>query len=217
MFTRHAALLALVVSASLSPRSLRGQSLGTTAVGLIAGVSRTTLGGKDVAADIESRTNVLAGLSFVHANSARLHVEVDGLYARKGFRSPGATSTFDFTATYLEVPLLLRLNIAPERQLRPFVAGGTAVSVRLGCRGVTTSSTGSVTLSCDNLVARSGLDVNKTDVAAVLGGGVEFPVGAAQLTLATRYTMGFSRVIGGNDNYNRALSFYVGLAKARRE
>ena len=146
-----------------------------------------------------------------------VQLEIDALYARKGFRSTGATSTFDFSSAYLEIPLLLRLEFAPNRRLRPFIVAGPAFGAQIDCGGTTTSSSGTLDLNCAELEARSGIVVKKTDVSAVLGGGIGFPIGAAHLTLATRYTMGFLSVIGNNDNHNGALSFYVGLGRARRD
>lgn len=217
MTHRRAALyaVALLIFTTV-PQLLIAQSDGPT-LSVIVGLSRTTLGGKDAAADLKPRTGALAGVSVIYGLKAKAKLEIDALYSRKGFRSHGPVSTFAFSASYLEIPLLFRLDLTPDARLRPFLVAGPAFGAQLDCNGVTTSSTGTFSVNCPDLVSRSGIAVKKTDLSAVLGGGVAFPVGAVQLTLAARYTVGFLNVIGDTDNHNRALSFYIGLGKGRRE
>ena len=208
--------VALLLGSSCAS-SLHAQTDPSPTLSLIGGVSSTTLVGKDAADNLNRRQGVLAGLSVVYSLTSMVQLEIDALYARKGFRSTGATSTFDFSSAYLEIPLLLRLEFAPNRRLRPFIVAGPAFGAQIDCGGTTTSSSGTLDLNCAELEARSGIVVKKTDVSAVLGGGIGLPIGAVHLTLATRYTMGFLSVIGNNDNHNGALSFYVGLGRARRD
>jgi len=188
-------------------------ALHAQTLGVLGGWSRTTLAGTDVPPGLEHRTGFLTGLSVMYALSSHASLEVDALYASKGYQSKTTNNTFDFSSSYLEIPLLLRIALVPAARVRPFVVAGPAFSAQLDCHGTNTSSTGSVDINCTDLVARSGILVKKTDVSAVLGGGVELPLGAVEITIATRYTMGFASVIGNNDNHNRALSVYVGLSK----
>ncbi|MEQ1690609.1 MAG: porin family protein [Gemmatimonas sp.] len=208
-------LFAVALLVWLPTRVLCAQTARSATVGVIGGFSLTTLAGKDAADDLEGRTGILAGLSVVFSFSSRTNLEVDGLYTKKGFRSTSATSTFDFVATYIEVPLLLRIDLAPEARVRPFLSAGPAFSARFACEGTTTTTSTQYTLRCDELAARSGINVMKTDLSGVISGGLAIPAGRVDLTLATRYTIGFSSVIGNNDNHNRALSVYFGLARAR--
>jgi len=213
----HALLIVVALLAELPCAvGLRAQGTRSATVGVIGGVATTSFVGKDAADDLERRIGVLAGLSAVFATASRVQVEIDGLYATKGFRSPGPSGYFDFSASYLEVPVLLRLSFAPDSRLRPFIAAGPAFGLRLDCGATIVSSAGTSNVTCGDLEKAMATKVTKTDVSGVLGAGLEFPFGAVQSTLAVRYSRGFSSVLGG-DNHFRALSFYVGLSKARRK
>lgn len=211
--------LVLIVALLAEPQvsaGLRAQSVPSVSVGVIGGVATTSLVGKDAANDLERRSGVLAGLSAVFATPSRMQVEIDALYATKGWRSSGPGSTFDFTASYLEIPVLLRLSLAPGARVRPFLAGGPAFGMRLACSAEVTSTIGVDKLTCDDLERGLDAKVGKTDLSGVLGAGVEFPLGSMQATLAARYSRGFSSVLGDRDNHFQSFSVHFGITKARR-
>lgn len=217
---RKSLALSLVVALfAESPISvgLRAQSARSTTVGVIGGAATTTMMGKDAADDLERRRGVLGGLSVVFSGSSAVQLEIDGLYATKGFRSSGSSSAFNFTAGYVEVPVLLRLRLASGARVVPFVAAGPAFGMRIACSAEQTAPTGTANVSCGELERAWRMKIGKSDVSGVLGAGVELPIGSLQGTLATRYTRGFSSVIGELDNHFQAVSFYVGLSRARRK
>jgi hypothetical protein len=196
------------------PKPTQSSRLAT--VGILAGMSLTTLAGKDAADDLERRTRPLAGVFVVIDLATRIQLEIDALYSAKGFRSPGTTSHADFSLGYLELPALLRVNLAPNSRVQPFIAAGAAFGYRVACDVSTVTPTISGSLGCDDVVVSDPLNVSTTDFSGVLGAGVDILAGPARFTLATRFTRGFTSVFDGRKNHNEAFSIYVGVARAKQ-
>lgn len=214
----HRALLLVVAlfAETQVAASLPAQGARSVTVGVIGGVATTSLVGKDAADDLERRIGVLAGLSAVFATPSRFQIEIDGLYATKGWRSSGQSSTLDFTASYVEMPVLLRLSLARGARIRPFLTVGPAFGMRIACNSELTSSIGTEKLTCDEFERNADVEVGKTDLSTVVGAGVVFPLGSIEGTLAARYSRGLSSVIGDRDNHFQSFSVQFGIAKARR-
>lgn len=214
----HALVLIVALLAQTQAAvGLHAQSMPPVTVGVIGGVATTSLVGKDAADDLESLRGVLAGVSAVFATRSKVQIEIDGLYATKGFRSKGPASSFDFTASYVEMPVLVRLSLAPGARVRPFLAAGPAFGMRIACNVELTSTIGTQDWTCRDFERSANTDVGKTDLSGVLGAGVELPLGSMQGTVAARYTRGFSSVLGDHDNHFEAFSIYVGLSRTRRK
>ena len=210
-------VLGALLAESQVSSDLWAQTARSVSLGVIGGAATTALVGKDAADDLERRTGAFAGVSAVFSTPSRIQVELDGLYATKGWRSLGSASSFDFTVSYIEVPVLLRLSLAPAARARPFVAAGPAFGIRIGCGAELTSAIGTDKLTCADFERTSNIEVGKTDLSGVLGAGVEFPIGSTmQSTLAARYSRGFSSVLGGLENHFQTFGMYVGLSWVRR-
>lgn len=210
------AVCALLFVTPLAPiRSQEPATAPSIAFGVIAGVSSTGLAGKEAAPDLARITGLLAGFSFVAPLMIpRVDAEVDALYSAKGFRSPGAqSSSVKLMIGYFEVPVLIRLNLAPSARVRPFIAAGPSIGYRARCKGE--SRLGNTTRNLDCLFD-TVVEFNRIDVSGVIGAGVVVPAGSALFTVGTRFTRGFSNVFADqNGNHNEAVSLYVGLSKAR--
>lgn len=204
-----AAALAIIVTPLAT---MRAQSSRAIHVGVIAGVAQSNLKGEDASEDLKPVSRPLAGISLVFAGASKAQLEIDGLYVAKGFRSEGNASSFELNAKYLEIPLLLRLSAMREKSARPFIAIGPAFGVRIGCSFESTAGAVSTSRSCDDAALGAGFEIAKSDLSGTIGAGVDINAGKGQLTLATRYTRGFSKALGDANNYNRSLAVFAGFS-----
>jgi len=202
---------------SLHAESLSAQSKQSKTFGLIGGVALSTMTGEQAARDLTRHTGLMAGVSLVMSSAARMALEIDGLYVTRGFQSTGPTSSFDLSAGYIEVPLLVRVQFYRESTVKPFLAFGPSVGVKVSCSVSVKAVGASSSSSCDDLLATNGPSISSTDFSGVLGGGVEFNASAALVTLGARYSRSFTSALDDEDNHFNVIGFYVGLAKGRRK
>ena len=116
---------------------------------------------------------------------------------------------------YLEVPLLLRYDIAAPQRVGGFVLGGLGLGFRTGCSvSATTHSTGQTqTVTCSELerLSNGSVTFKSFDPGAIVGAGLRVAVGREQLVLTSQYEIGLTQVQSGIDAKNRALTFGFGL------
>jgi len=100
----------------------------------------------------------------------------------------GANERF-LSVDYLEVPVLLRFDLAPERLIMPHVLIGPAFSVKQRER-YEVRGTGATSYETDNL--------KKFDTGIVLGAGIEFGQGLNGWMIEGRFTHGLSPIEYGS-------------------
>jgi len=173
-------------------------------IGVLGGLSLATLAGSNVT-DVSNRTGFQAGLYLtLHMNHA-WSIEPEALYTQQGASSQGATLKMN----YLQVPVLLRWDVASHNPVHPFFIAGPSAALQVGCD---VSGSGS-SMSCDDFNQQNGGGFQKKsfDVLGVAGAGLGFNFGATQMSVGARYNYGFSDTFQGNDIKNRYFSVLLGM------
>ncbi len=105
-------------------------------------------------------------------------------------------ATFGVNLSYLEVPLLVRLDAAATRRWRPFAVLGPSFAYRTDCRQTVLSSGRGDETDCDeerNNFLRPELPGNgdffrKTDFGGVIGDGITTAASGRDLSVQLRYS-----------------------------
>lgn len=197
-------LPAQVISANASP----------VRVGILAGASSTTIGGKD-ADDAERRTGFLAGLYLVKPLSGSLALRPEVLWSQKGagttLSEAGTTVDADLKLSYLDLPVLLQFEPATTSTIRPHLYAGPSFGFKADCSLEVTIGDVTDESDCD-----SDFDIKSFDMGGVIGGGIGFPLGTISATIGARYQHGFSDIARDAKVNNRVLSLYASLEFGRR-
>ena len=214
----HAVLLGVTaLVGSLHPVTLPAQSMQSKTFGIIVGAALSNMNGDEAASDLETHTGMMAGVSLVMSSAARMALEIDGLYVARGFKSSGASSSFDLAAGFIEVPLVVRVQFARASSVKPFLSFGPSVGFRVSCSVSVKAAGASSSSSCDDLLGTSGPSVSSTDFSGVFGGGVEFNASAAAVTLGARYSRSFTSAFDDQDSHFKVWGLYLGLSKGNRK
>lgn len=150
-------------------------------IGAIVGATFSTLRGVD---DLDSRTGLLGGLALVLPTSGPLGLEIDGLFVSKGAKGTN-TGPDGLKLDYVEVPVLLRLSLAPGLPVSPHVYAGPYLGYQIRCKVQGTSA------DCDDV---PGISTKTVDIGGTAGGGVNVALGGMILTGGLRYSFGVSKV-----------------------
>jgi opacity protein-like surface antigen len=187
--------LALVLTASLVACAATASAQDTSAIGVKAGVNFTTLSFDDDGPETSWRTGLVAGLFASVPVNARLAIQPEFLYARKGTRL-GNNAEATLTIDYFEVPVLadVRLNNGPARV-------SLVLGPSLGVRSRARLAVGDESIDFADVLER-------VDVGLVAG----LAVTSGRFVIDGRYTRGLRRVASDEDDRatNRALSVTLG-------
>jgi hypothetical protein len=217
------ALVASVANAQSSPRPTFGVLIGGTSA-TFTNVDETSddlLGGNST---ITRRNGFLVGAYVNRALSGRFSVQPEVHYTQRGSRfslsGVGSTPSTDITInlTYLEVPLLFRVDLGSSPRWRPFLTAGPTAALRIGCDGDSKVGGTSLTVQCKDF-GDDGEDVfEKTDFGASLGAGVAGKIGSSSVFAQLRYGLGLSSVIkdapsGEDAPKNSVFSLVFGIGR----
>lgn len=198
--------LALVLVASQA-----SAAAGPTVFGVKAGLSFANLGGDDNflgddAPNSDSRTaGCLGGFVEIPINNM-ISFQPEMLYAMKGAKWSEGDVEATLKLSYIEVPMLFKVNIPMQGQARPFLAVGPAVAFKTSAKGELTYEDATIELDVD--------DVKGTDLGMIIGGGVGFPFMNRMAMLEARYDLGLTTIDDSEDACdikNRAISILVGF------
>lgn len=175
--------------------------------------------------DTDSRTTWGAGGFVRYAFGDGFSIQPELLWAGKGAKIDGGdilTTDVDLELSYVEIPVLLRYDFAPQRaRFRPYVMAGPYIAFELTCEfdgefddvddGI------DVEIDCDNSLI--GFYTNGT-LAGLLGAiGVEVPLGdVADLLVEGRASRDFrdineTEINDSNDGLrNRVFGLYIGVS-----
>lgn len=132
-----------------------------------------------------------------------LAIQPEILYSQKGSKFTEDGYTDQITGSYIEVPVLAKIYIAPEGPVRPILFAGPAIGFMLSAEE-----------AYDGESEDISDEVTGTDFGVVFGGGLEFKAGRAVLTLDVRYDMGLTDVEASSDELqvkNKTVSVMIGL------
>lgn len=205
-FTLSAALAAILCLPAMA-----GAQSASPRVGVMGGLNIATLGGDD-AEDVKIRTGLLAGVSYVANLSGPWAIEMDGLFSMKGAKGNDEGTSIALKLNYIEVPLLLRYNMASSGNATPHLAAGVSLAYQASCNVEGTDSGVTVSFDCDEFSEESGSEFKSFDAGVVVGGGIDFKSGTRTFTIGARYTFGLMDVADDAKLQNRAFQLYAGVA-----
>lgn len=203
-----AALTLLVTTASYAQVSMDK--------GVLFGLNFATAGGKDATNPTwDSKTGLAFG-AFVSFKLADLFsIEPELLYMQKGATAKVIqnNTTIDLTAkySYLEVPVLVRLNIplAGNVAFKPSIFAGPAFALRLGTPTIKAEGGGQT-------VEQDIQNTSSTDFGLVFGAGARIPgIVLNGILIDVRYNLGLSSVDDSANKLeikNRVFSILLGVA-----
>lgn len=179
--------LAALTVAVLVPQDL------SAAVGLKGGfnMANITINPPDPNAPSKDLRGPVGGV-FFSLNLGFIGVQPEVLYSRRGVMEEypwgiDETATIEFMTDYLEVPLLLRLNVLPAGPIRPVVFGGPSYLYLLKATGRFTTPEGTETVDFKE-------NFEKSAWGAVVGAGLDIKTPLVLLTLDARYHLGLTNI-----------------------
>jgi hypothetical protein len=141
-------------------------------------------------------------------------VQGELLYAMKGVKAKWNVGDDEYNGTtkltYLEVPVLLMLNIPVQGNIKPQIFAGPAIGFKLGAKHETKAHSSTVEVDIDG--------AKSMDFGLVVGAGVGFPMGPKTISLEGRYDLGLTNVYDKAEGdskqpevKNSVISFMVGI------
>lgn len=223
---------ALTLMAFASANLSAQESTRSVRFGVLAGMSLAELTDDFVAADLTSqrRLGVQAAIYLIVPVGNRVALQPELHYVQKGtsytilnLNDGGdvpAGAEFKLTLGYLEVPLLLRLDLAgASSRLQPFLVGGPSAAYRATCTLGFSSAGFSASNKCDDTMNTPDTDedpIKKLDYGAVVGGGFALRMLGAPTSIQVRYSRGLTTLAREADvdtgkPKNSVISLLVGV------
>ncbi len=157
--------------------------------------------------------------------TGQFSVQPELIYSQKGAKYTDSDTIFDvdyeslvkWNLTYLEIPVLVKINFDQGEDMIPYLYAGPSVSLNLVAETeneVETTFQGETQTTTETRDIKD--DTADMDFGLVIGGGVELATG---VTADIRYTMGLVSVDDPDDDtedpadvYNSAISIMVGYS-----
>jgi hypothetical protein len=179
--------------------------------GVTGGMNIAKLSGAN-AGIAENRTGFLAGGLVVIPVGRNFAFQPEILFATKGADAGDSLGiSGGMKLQYVEVPVILRLDVPTSRKIKPFAYAGPAFALKTGCAFEGTAQGVSASVDCDQLFGQIGdpgeFSFRSADVGGLVGGGLGFDVGGRLFTVGARYEVGFVSIFKNDDSKNRVLSF----------
>lgn len=151
--------------------------------------------------------NVVGGVYF-NINLGLLSVQPEVLYTRMGAKYEVGEDGLQWRFDYIQVPVLLKLNVIPVGPIRPFIAVGGYGAYLLSAKGVLI--VGGVSDETD-----MSDSMQKYDYGAVGGAGVAFRLPGISISVEGRYNLGLANIekdpLAGESMKNRSVMALVGI------
>jgi hypothetical protein len=214
------AALAILSASTLLATPAVAQSRSTDAplrIGILLGANSATLGGSD-AEDSRRRTALLGGVYLVRSLGDRFSLRPELLYSQKGAKGTmlddegGSSTDVGFELSYIDVPVLLQLDLGTSGAARPHLYAGPSFGFKVDCSLTGSQGPVEVSLDCDD----DEFELESFDLGAVIGGGVRVGFGALQGTVGARYQHGLSNLTSDSKVQNRVISVYGSVEFGRR-
>lgn len=222
---------------SMLPAGAQSQARPRTQFGALIGLSSTSITDADlegvdagVDADVKRRMGFQLGAYLTRSLSGNVSFQPEIHYIQKGAKIAvsltdieGVGST-DAEASvklaYLEVPLLLRLDMNQGKSVRPFLVAGPAVAFRISCNIGFEFSGASLNTDCADS-GNGGLEIEsedpfkKFDAGVMVGGGVAGTMGSLPVSLQIRYSRELINIANdasdGRSPKNTGISLLFGI------
>jgi len=207
IFVKKLAVLA-ICCAFLFSSPLSGQ----ISLGFQGGLSLATVGGSDLDdLDAGYRKGIGLGVFLELPVSDLLSIQPEILYLQKGTQESEQDVDYTFALDYVEIPVLLRINIPVEGTVAPYFLVGPALGFKAGCEVSGEDDEVELNVDCDE----AEIEIKSLDLGAVIGAGLSFEAGPGDFHLGARYNYGLTILddSGEDDDIkSRAFSFLVGYS-----
>ena len=200
----------LVVALALALVLVASQALaGGAAYGLKGGLSIANVHGDD-AEGADSRTVGCFGGFVDIPITPMISFQPEALYAMKGAKFTAGDDECTWKLTYIEIPMLFKINIPMSGAVRPFIAAGPEVAFKVSATWEGTENG----IPFDEDIP----DMAGTDLGIIFGGGVGFPFMSHTAMLEGRYDLGLTTLDDPeegdeeDDVKNNVISILLGIA-----
>ncbi|MGZ5514469.1 MAG: porin family protein [Candidatus Aminicenantales bacterium] len=143
------------------------------------------------------------GLGVVSLQSEVLYVRMGGKYTIV------TDNALEYRFNYIQVPVMIKLNIIPFGPVRPFVAGGVYGSYLIKAQGV-------MKVAGETTKADFTADYKRLDYGLVGGAGLSFRLPGFSISVEGRYNYGLMNIMkdpaAGDALKNRSLMALLGIS-----
>lgn len=172
------------------------------------GLSVSNLGGDDISGT-DSRTGLAVGWAFGFQGGERWSFQPEFHYWEKGASTGFFGVETDLELSYLEVPVLLRVDLMEGSTFTPHVLVGPTLGINLTCTARVSAGPFSGERDCAD---SENFDVNALDFGVAAGFGVTADMGGWDLSADARYGIGLADVLDRVNARNRAFGLLVGAS-----
>jgi hypothetical protein len=139
-----------------------------------------------------------------------LAVQPELLYSSKGITDKETDVDAKLKMNYVEVPVLLRVEVPTSGGVKPFFYGGPAISFKASCNIEVSGQGVNINSNCDDLES-PGMKLKTVDYGLVAGGGLAFDVGGKTFSIGARYDHSLGKIADGSDTKHRVISVLATL------
>ncbi|MEE9170819.1 MAG: porin family protein [bacterium] len=191
--------VALAVTLLIPSQSYGQVSIGK---GLKVGLNSANITGDDVS-DSKARSGFLAGV-FLKLGVGSLIIQPELLYTVKGAKVEDDPDIDELKLTYLEIPVLVKINLGSAPKVKPNIFAGPAFGILLSSK--VKGPGGEVDFK----------DITKSsDLGVVVGAGIDIGLVMTGITFDIRYTFSLSSIDDSGEDAdvkNRVLSATAGIS-----
>jgi len=147
--------------------------------------------------ELDSETGVRFGavLRYAFAPEGLIGIQTGVAYSQKGASETDGDLDLAIELDYIEVPLLLTVNLPTASSVRPRLYAGPQVAFEASCTLTGTEGSISVDVDCDSdEIEDLGFETESTDFSLLFGGGLDVEAGPGVLTLDGRYDLGLRNI-----------------------
>ncbi len=188
----------------LGAAAAQGTQASRGRFGITGGVNSSTIGGNDFG-DASRRTGFMAGVLLVLPVAPSIAIEPEFLYSSKGVTGNDTDVDATLKMDYVEVPVLLRVEVPTSGGVKPFLYGGPAVSFKARCKIEVSGQGVNINSNCDELES-PGMKLKTVDYGLVGGGGLAFDVGGRTFSIGARYDHSLGKIADASDSKHRVIS-----------
>jgi hypothetical protein len=202
----------------LTAQAQLGEGIDTKP-GVRAGVDFMTFWGDDVDGDeTNRRTGILVGGFLLADFAGPFAVQPELMYIQKGASQEGTlpdgtTVTETIKLDYIEVPVLVKLQVPLEEGINPSVFAGPTLGLNVTAEREIEAEGESAREDISSATEDISDDVSGTDFGLALGGGVDVELNNVTLMGDIRYGLGLTSTDDGDASIqNRGFMITAGLA-----
>lgn len=185
------AVSVLALFFAVQPLDAQGVGIGFEAGLNVSDLSVDTDG---TSTEFDAETGFRAGGVLRYDFAPVIGIQTGASYSRKGALDPseGTGPEAKIELDYIEVPLLLQLNIPTgPAPVNPRLFAGGTLNFEISCNRLENGTESECSLG---QVAGQDFEPKSTDLGFLFGGGLDFPAGPGAFTVDARFDLGLSDI-----------------------